>query len=115
MKLPVNPMYFQKDCKSDVTARYTVNEYGNVAVDNRCVDQNGQELRSLGEAFISNEPFNSKFKVSFIPEAVRWMPVGRGDYWILKLIHTIKWLWSENLNENICGYCLEILIQMKQR
>ena len=34
------PMYFQKDCKSDVTARYTVNEYGNVAVDNRCVDQN---------------------------------------------------------------------------
>ncbi|NUF64966.1 lipocalin family protein [Acinetobacter bereziniae] len=79
------PMYFQKACKYDVTARYTVNEFGNVAVDNRCIDQNGEELRALGEAFISNEPFNSKFKVSFIPEAIRWMPVGRGDYWVLKI------------------------------
>ncbi|WP_228256301.1 lipocalin family protein [Acinetobacter wuhouensis] len=79
------PMYFQKECKSDVTARYTVNEYGNVAVDNRCMTHDGKELRSLGEAFISNEPFNSKFKVSFIPEAIRWLPVARGDYWVLKI------------------------------
>lgn len=79
------PMYFQKECQSDVTARYTVNEYGNVAVDNRCMTHDGKELRSLGEAFISNEPFNSKFKVSFIPEAIRWLPVARGDYWVLKI------------------------------
>ncbi len=79
------PLYFQKECKSDVTARYTVNEYGNVAVDNRCITKDGSELRSLGEAFISNEPFNSKLKVSFIPESIRWLPVGRGDYWVLKI------------------------------
>ena len=23
--------------------------------------------------------------MSFIPEAIRWLPVGRGDYWILKI------------------------------
>lgn len=79
------PLYYEKECASDVTARYTVNEYGNVAVDNRCIRKDGSELRSLGEAFISNEPFNSKFKVSFIPEAIRWLPVARGDYWILKI------------------------------
>jgi len=79
------PISFQKDCKSNVTARYTINEYGNVAIDNRCINQNGEEIWSLGEAFISNEPFNSKLKVSFLPEPIRWMPVGRGEYWILKI------------------------------
>lgn len=79
------PMYFQKECAQDVTARYTVNEYGNIAVDNRCTDMDGNILRSLGEGFVVNEPFNSKLKVSFLPESVRWMPVGRGDYWILKI------------------------------
>ena len=79
------PLYFQRECQSDVTARYTINEYGNVAVDNRCNTNDGRVLRSLGEAFISNEPFNSKLKVSFIPEAIRWLPVARGDYWILKI------------------------------
>ena len=79
------PMYFQKECAQDVTARYTVNEYGNIAVDNRCTDMDGNILRSLGEGFVVNEPFNSKLKVSFLPESVRWMPVGRGDYWVLKI------------------------------
>lgn len=79
------PMDFQAKCKSDVTARYTINEFGNVAVDNRCVNLEGGELRSLGEAFVMNEPFNSKLKVSFLPESIRWMPFGRGDYWILKI------------------------------
>lgn len=79
------PMYFQEKCSKDVTARYTINEYGNVAVDNRCIDQQGNELRALGEGFVMNQPYNSKIKVSFLPEAVRWMPFGRGDYWILKI------------------------------
>lgn len=84
------PMYFQKECAQDVTARYTVNEYGNIAVDNRCTDMDGNILRSLGEGFVVNEPFNSKLKVSFLPESVRWMPVGRGDYWILKIDSTYQ-------------------------
>ncbi|OTG68106.1 hypothetical protein B9T25_05280 [Acinetobacter sp. ANC 4470] len=79
------PMYFQNQCDRDVTATYTLNENGNINVDNRCFSKDGQLKRSIGEAFVQNAPFNSKLKVGFLPEAVRWLPVGRGDYWILKI------------------------------
>ena len=79
------PIYYQQVCVKEVTARYTLNENGNIVVDNRCMDEDGQIKRSLGEAFVVNPPFNSKLKVSFMPDALRWLPVGRGDYWILKL------------------------------
>ena len=79
------PLYFQNKCASNVTAAYTLNENGNVQVDNRCMAKDGKQMRALGEAFVQNAPFNSKLKVSFLPEAIRWLPVGRGDYWVLKL------------------------------
>lgn len=79
------PMYFQNQCDRDVSATYTLNENGNVTVDNRCYSKDGKLKQSIGEAFVQNAPFNSKLKVSFLPEAVRWLPVGRGDYWILKI------------------------------
>ena len=79
------PMYFQNKCDRDVSATYTLNENGNVAVDNRCYAQDGKLNQSSGEAFVQNAPFNSKLKVSFLPESIRWLPVGRGDYWILKI------------------------------
>ena len=79
------PMYFQNKCERDVTATYTLNENGNVGVDNRCYSKDGKLNQSVGEAFIQNAPFNTKLKVSFLPEAVRWLPVGRGDYWVLKI------------------------------
>lgn len=68
-----------------VSATYTLNENGNVVVDNRCYDSKKQLQQSIGEAFVVNPPYNTKLKVSFLPEAVRWIPVIRGDYWILKL------------------------------
>ena len=79
------PMYFQNMCDRDVSATYTLNENGNIAVDNRCYAQDGKLNQSSGEAFVQNAPFNSKLKVSFLPESIRWLPVGRGDYWILKI------------------------------
>ena len=79
------PLYFQDKCDRDVTATYTLNENGNVVVDNRCYTKEGNLTQSSGEAFIENAPFNSKLKVSFLPEAIRWLPFGRGDYWVLKL------------------------------
>jgi len=56
-----------------------------VVVDNRCYTKEGNLAQSIGEAFIENAPFNTKLKVSFLPEAIRWLPFGRGDYWVLKL------------------------------
>jgi apolipoprotein D and lipocalin family protein len=79
------PLYFQNKCDRDVTATYTLNENGNVVVDNRCYTKEGNLTQSIGEAFIENAPFNTKLKVSFLPEAIRWLPFGRGDYWVLKL------------------------------
>lgn len=79
------PMYFENKCARDVTATYTLNENGNIVVDNRCYSKDGKLNQSIGEAFVQNAPFNSKLKVGFLPEAVRWLPVARGDYWILKL------------------------------
>ena len=79
------PMYFQNKCDRDVSATYTLNENGKIAVDNRCYAQDGKLNQSSGEAFVQNAPFNSKLKVSFLPESIRWLPVGRGDYWILKI------------------------------
>ncbi|NNH39501.1 lipocalin family protein [Acinetobacter terrae] len=79
------PMYFQNKCDRDVSATYTLNENGNIGVDNRCYTNDGQLNQSVGEAFIQNAPFNTKLKVSFLPESVRWLPVGRGDYWVLKI------------------------------
>ena len=78
------PMFFERKCAFNVTATYTLNENGNIVVDNKCADQDGDLQQSLGEAFVVNAPFNSKLKVSFLPEGVRWIPVGRGDYWIFK-------------------------------
>lgn len=78
------PMSFQNQCDNNVTATYTFNENGNVLVDNRCTMKDGQQSHAIGEAFVQNAPFNTKLKVSFLPESIRWLPIGRGDYWVLK-------------------------------
>ena len=79
------PMYFQKKCAKNVTANYALNKDGTVAVTNRCITHEGKEDTAHGQAFSTNPPQNSQLKVSFLPQAIRWLPVGRGDYWILKL------------------------------
>ncbi|ENX23340.1 hypothetical protein F892_02588 [Acinetobacter vivianii] len=79
------PMFFERKCVYNITATYTVNENGNIVVDNKCYDSEGNLQQSVGEAFVANAPFNTKLRVSFLPEVVRWVPMARGDYWILKL------------------------------
>ncbi|ATO20933.1 hypothetical protein BS636_15250 [Acinetobacter sp. LoGeW2-3] len=79
------PLQFQNKCDRDVTATYTLNENGNIKVDNRCIKKDGTQTASVGEAFVQNAPYNTKLKVSFLPEAIRWIPIARGDYWVLKL------------------------------
>lgn len=132
------PLYFQNKCDRDVTATYTLNENGNVNVDNKCYGSDGKLHQSYGEAFIQNAPFNSKLKVSFLPSIIRWLPVARGVYWILKIddnYQTVlvgapdrKYMWvlsrdsqvsDDVLNEYLdyaksVGYDLSDLIKTKQ-
>ncbi|MDM1248512.1 lipocalin family protein [Acinetobacter sp. R933-2] len=79
------PLFFQKKCDYNVTAHYSLNEQGNLKVDNQCWDQNHNLQQSIGEAFVKNAPENTKLTVSFLPNAIRWLPVARSDYWILKI------------------------------
>jgi apolipoprotein D and lipocalin family protein len=78
------PMYFQRKCASDVTAAYGLLNNGNVSVVNQCRQTNGETMASEGEANAVDSS-NSKLKVSFLPQGLRWIPFTKGDYWILKL------------------------------
>ncbi len=78
------PMFFQRHCARDVTASYSLNADGTINVDNRCVTSSGKQIGSVGQAH-AVDASNSQLKVTFLPSWLRWLPVGQGDYWILKL------------------------------
>ena len=76
---------FLSDCVQNTQVIYTINVNRQIVVENDCIDDQGQMQSIRGEAFIVNPPHNSKFKISFLPEVVRWLTVGRDDYWVLKI------------------------------
>ena len=77
------PMYFQRNCASDVTANYTEKTDGSgIIVTNKCVQKDGSDITSEGIAKPVDES-GSKLKVTFLPSWIRWLPVGRADYWVL--------------------------------
>lgn len=78
------PMKHQPEDSTDVSAHYSLNENGNVKVQNRCLDEHQQLDESVGEATVVDGP-NGKLEVSFLPEGFRWVPFTKGDYWVLKI------------------------------
>lgn len=78
------PLRFEDDGASDVTAHYSLNEDGTVEVDNRCLDAAGEPTRALGEAVPDGE-HPGRLRVTFLPEALRWIPFTRAEYWVLKI------------------------------
>lgn len=78
------PMYFQKDCVSDVQANYALNPNGSISVLNSCRRADGKKIEAHGLA-TSVDASNSKLRVSFLPKAIRWLPFGQSPYWILRL------------------------------
>lgn len=78
------PMKYQPEDSTDISAQYSLNENGNVKVDNRCLDEHQKLDGSVGEATVVDGP-NGKLEVSFLPEGFRWIPFTKGDYWVLKL------------------------------
>lgn len=107
------PMYFQRKCASDVMATYGQLPNGQVSVRNQCRKASGELMASTGAA-TPVDSSNSKLKVSFLPQGLRWIPFTKGDYWILKLDDNYqtalvgapnrKYLWilsrTPNLDEN---------------
>ena len=77
------PMYFQRNCASDVTATYVEKTDGSgIKVINQCKAQDGSGITAEGLAKPADST-SSKLKVTFLPSWIRWLPVGRADYWIL--------------------------------
>lgn len=79
------PMYFQRKCAGDVTANYAQKDDGSgITVTNKCVSEDGSGIAAEGLAKPVDES-GSKLKVTFLPKWIRWIPVGRADYWVLAL------------------------------
>jgi apolipoprotein D and lipocalin family protein len=77
------PMYFQRKCAGDVTANYAQKDDGSgITVTNKCVSEDGSDIVAEGLAKLVDES-GSKLKVTFLPKWIRWIPVGRADYWVL--------------------------------
>ena len=77
------PMYFQRKCASDVTATYTEKADGSgITVLNKCMGEDGKAIDAEGLAKPADDT-GSKLKVTFLPSWIRWLPVGRADYWVL--------------------------------
>lgn len=80
------PNRFQENCAGDVTATYTPNPDGSVAVVNRCRESGGKFQVSEGRATPApGVDSGAQLKVSFLPGWLQWFPLGRGDYWVVLL------------------------------
>lgn len=78
------PLKYEDETATDITATYALNAGGSVRVDNRCFDEDGEPSQAVGEAKPVDDA-NSRLKVTFLPEFVRWIPFTSGDYWVLKI------------------------------
>src|SRR5690606_3325280 len=103
-----------------------------------CMKKDGQPTQALGEAFVQDQPQDTKSKVSFLPDLIRWIPFGRADSCVLKLDenyqtvlfgeHKRKYMWilsrNPQLDKNVVneylqyaqsvGYDLSDVIHTKQ-
>lgn len=78
------PMKHEDDASRDVTAEYTLEPDGNVRVDNRCLDGQGEPTQALGRA-TPDEEHPGQLDVTFLPTGLRWIPWTSADYWVLRI------------------------------
>ncbi len=83
------PNKFQKQCVKGTTAKYTIDEDGDIKVVNSCIDEEGEVDDAEGVAKVVDKKTNAKLEVSFVSFlGIRpfW-----GDYWIIGLDENYKW------------------------
>jgi apolipoprotein D and lipocalin family protein len=84
-ELARTPNWFQRNCAGDVTAEYTRRDDGMVAVANSCRRADGSIDRSEGVARVADPATNAKLEVTFVYEAMRWIPALWANYWVFDL------------------------------
>ena len=80
------PNRFQASCVGDVTADYRPLADGALEVINRCRQADATINVARGKAVAADgDTTGARLKVSFLPAWLQWLPVGRGDYWVVML------------------------------
>ena len=79
------PMRHEPADYTDISATYSLQADGSVRVQNRALDGHGKRQESIGEATPLQGSGNAKLEVTFLPEALRWIPFTKGDYWVLRI------------------------------
>ncbi len=76
------PNRFERMCVRDVTANYTRNPDGGIAVVNSCRKEDGTMTRAEGVARVVAP---AKLEVRFAPAWLSFLPFVWGDYWVIDL------------------------------
>lgn len=84
------PMFFQRNCVGEVTARYTLQPGGDIEVRNACLTKSGKRDESIGVAKpVPGKP--GQLKVRFAPRLLSWVPGVWADYWVIALDADYRW------------------------
>ena len=76
------PNRFERMCVRDVTANYSRNSDGTIAVVNSCRQEDGTMTRADGVARVVAP---AKLEVRFAPAWLGFLPFVWGDYWVIDL------------------------------
>jgi apolipoprotein D and lipocalin family protein len=84
------PMFFQRKCVDKITATYSSNPDGTIAVHNACRARNGTMDASDGVARkVAGQA--AALKVRFAPAWLSWLPMVWADYWVVDLDTNYQW------------------------
>ena len=84
------PMFFQRQCVGDITARYTLDGPGSIGVLNACRTKDGSMDQSQGVARpVEGHP--GRLEVRFAPDWLSWLPAVWADYWVIALDPDYQW------------------------
>jgi apolipoprotein D and lipocalin family protein len=83
------PMRYQKDCIGDITAHYTLNADGTVAVRNTCRTAEGTDVAEGVAKPVAGHP--ARLEVSFAPGWLSWVPFVWADYWVIAIDPDYQW------------------------
>lgn len=84
------PLFFQRNCVANTTARYTVRDDGRIDVVNQCDTDKGERIESTAIAR-KVDGSTSKLEVRFAPAFLSFLPAVWGDYWIIDLDPDYQW------------------------
>lgn len=84
------PLWFQRRCVADTTARYATGPDDMIQVVNRCRTGEGTVLQARGEAR-RMDGSTARLEVRFAPSWLSWLPMVWGDYWVIGLDADYRW------------------------